>query len=183
MGEMNNNKPTVPDEVVMNKIYLIRDQKVMIDADLAELYGIETKRLKEQVRRNRERFPDDFMFQLTTAEHQRLRSQFASLNKSRGQHAKYLPFAFTEHGVLMLSNVVNSKRAIAVNIQIIRIFIKMREMLLTHQDLLIKMNKLESKISNHDENIRQIFAYLKQLIREEAVPRKTVGFRQRNNNS
>ena len=104
----------VPVELIASKIYLIRGIKVMLDKDLAELYGVETKRLKEQVRRNIERFPQDFMFELTKDEYQALRSQIATLK--RGQHSKYAPFAFTEHGVLMLSSVLNSERAIQVNI-------------------------------------------------------------------
>lgn len=108
-----NNSLIVPDEVIMNKIFVIRGQKVMLDNDLSELYGVETKRLKEQVRRNINRFPEDFMFELTREEFLSLRSQNATLK--RGQHSKYIPFAFTEHGVLMLSNVLKSERAIQVH--------------------------------------------------------------------
>src|SRR6266705_121421 len=125
------------EEAIINKIYLIRGQKVMLDEDLAELYGVETKQLKRQVRRNIERFPDDFMYELTSNEYNALRSQFGTLK--RGQHSKYMPMAFTEQGVAMLSSVLNSKTAIEVNIQIIRIFTRMRELLLTHKDILIKL--------------------------------------------
>lgn len=167
----------IPDEAVISKIYLIRKQKVMLDKDLAELYGVETRVLKQAVRRNEDRFPDDFMFELTKEENEALRSQNAA--SSRGQHSKYLPFAFTEHGVLMLSSVLNSERSIKVNIQIMRVYTKMKEMLLTHQDLLIKMNELESKVSNHDKSIKQVFAYLKQFVKDQTTPIEPIGFKQK----
>lgn len=168
----------IPDEVVVSKIYQIRGQKMMIDKDLAELYDVETRVLKQAVRRNQDRFPDDFMFELTKEENEALRSQNATSN-NRGQHSKYLPFAFTEHGVLMLSSVLNSKRSIQVNIQIMRIYTKLKEMLVTHKDLLLKMNELESRVSNQDKSIKQIFAYLKKLIEEdEKQPsRNPIGFK------
>ena len=169
-----NNSLIVPDEVIMNKIFVIRRQKVMLDNDLSELYGVETKRLKEQVRRNINRFPEDFMFELTREEYQSLRSQNATLK--RGQHSKYIPFAFTEHGVLMLSNVLKSERAIQVSIQIIRIFTKLREMLLTHKDILLKLEKIEKKVIDHDEKIRLIFEYLKKMLTQSEKPRKRIGF-------
>src|SRR5690606_18832110 len=123
---MENNKSIIPDEIVISKIYYIRDQKVMLDSDLAELYGVETKRLNEQVRRNVDRFPDDFMFRLSSEEFEYLRSQFATSSWG-GRRA--LPYVFTEHGVLMLSSVLSSKQAIQVNIQVMRIFTKIRMML------------------------------------------------------
>ena len=128
----------IPDEIVINKIYLLRKQKVMLDEDLAELYQVETKRLNEQVKRNIQRFPEDFMFQLTAQEFENLKSQFAT--SSWGGRRK-LPFAFTEQGVAMLSSVLNSETAIRVNIQIIRVFTKMRELLLTHKDILLQLRK------------------------------------------
>ena len=176
---MSSEKLVIPNEVVMNKIYLIRDQKVMIDKDLSELYGVETKYLKRQVRRNIDRFPIDFMFEMTKNEFNDWRSQFVTSNSPDKMGLRYVPMIFTEQGVAMLSSVLNSDRAIKVNIQIIRIFTKMREMLLTHKDLLLKMNELESKISNHDKSIKQIFTYLKQLIKEESEPRKNIGFKQK----
>ena len=166
----------IPDEVLMNKIYEIRGQKVMIDRDLAELYGVETKRLKEQVRRNKDRFPDDFMFEMTREEFAAWRSHFVISNKDK-QGLRYAPFCFTEHGVLMLSSVLNSERAIKVNIRIIRIFTKLRKMLLTHKDLLLKMNELENKVINQDKSIKQVFAYLKQFIKESDKPREPIGFK------
>ena len=136
-------KLIVPDQVVMSKIYLIRDQKVMLDMDLAELYQVETKQLKRQVRRNIDRFPKDFMFELTKEEFTILRSQFGT---SSWGGVRYAPMAFTEQGVAMLSSVLNSKTAIRVNIQIIRIFTKMRELILSHKDILTEVG------SNGEEN-------------------------------
>ena len=150
----------IPNEIITNKIYFIREQKVMLDSDLALLYGVETRRLNEQIKRNSERFPDDFMFKLTTEEWQNLKSQFAT--SSWGGRRK-LPLAFTEQGVAMLSSVLNSKTAINVNIQIIRIFTKMRTMLLSHKDLLIKLKEIEDKVSSHDEQMLLIFEYIKQF--------------------
>jgi hypothetical protein len=157
---MRNQKHTlaVPEGVIMNKIYLVRDQKVMIDQDLAELYGVETKVLKQQVRRNMESFPDDFMFELTKEEFEYLRSQIVTSNRGG---TRYTPMVFTEHGVLMLSSVLKSKRARQVNIHIMRVYAKLRKMLLTHKDLLLKMNELENKVINQDKSIKQVFAYLK----------------------
>jgi len=178
---MKENKPVIPDEVVMTKIYNIRNQKVMLDRDLAELYGIETKRLKEQVRRNKDRFPDDFMFEMTKDELKDWRSQFAMSN-SEVMGMRRPPFVFTEHGVLMLSSVLNSKRAIQVNIQIVRIFSKMREILLTHKDLLLKMEKMEYLQERQGEDIDVIFKYLEKLLKkdkekETQEKRKRIGYK------
>jgi len=134
---------TIPDEVIMNKIYFIRGHKVMLDKDLAELYGVETKWLKEQVKRNIERFPKHFMFELTPQENEILRSQIATLK--HGEHSKYLPYAFTEHEVLMLSNVLKSGKAVAVNIKIIDVFVKLRQALSDNTELrLARRNKSEN---------------------------------------
>ena len=168
------------DETIINKIYLLRNQKVMIDRDLAELYGVETKRLKEAVRRNKERFPDDFMFQMTRSEFQVLRTQIASSKPETRGGTQYLPMAFTEQGVTMLSCILNSERAIAVNIHIIRIFTRMREMLLTHKDILLQLEKIEQKLSGHDEQIAKIFHYLKQLLNPPIPTRERIGFRRSN---
>src|SRR6185437_3124384 len=167
---------TVMDEVIMNKIYFIRGQKVMLDEDLADLYQVPTKRLNEQVKRNIARFPLDFMFQLTEEEFENLRSQNAT---SSWGGRRVAPYAFTEHGVLMLSSVLNSERAIAVNIQIMRIYTKMREMLLTNQEILLKLEQLERKVDGHDEDIQLIFAYLKQLLDPPQEPRPRIGFRRK----
>lgn len=168
------NDTTLPDEIISRKIYVIRDQKVMLDSDLAELYNVETRRLNEQVKRNGSRFPMDFMFQLTMEEWDNLKSQNAT--SSWGGRRK-LPYAFTEHGVLMLSSVLNSDRAIAVNIQIMRVYTQIREMLLTNNELLLKMEEMERKLLGQDEKIQSIFSYLKRFIREQQEPRKQVGFK------
>ena len=164
----------IPDEVLMNKIYLIRGQKVMLDEEIAELYQVETKRLNEQVKRNSERFPEDFMFQLTVQEFENLKSQFAT--SSWGGRRK-LPYAFTEQGVAMLSSVLNSTVAIQVNIQIIRIFTKMRELLLTNKDILLKLEKLEKDVSGNKQDIALIFEALKQLLAAPKVKRRMIGFK------
>lgn len=175
---MSKSLQVIPDEVVMNKIYLIRDQKVMIDRDLAELYGVETRVLNQAVRRNINRFPEDFMFQMTDKEMEDWKSQIVISNREK-MGLRRPPLVFTEQGVTMLSCVLNSERAIAVNIQVIRIFTKMREMVLTHKDLLIKMNELEAKVANQDKSIKQVFVYLKQLIKEQGDPKEPIGFKQK----
>ena len=160
----------VPVESIASKIYLIRDVKVMLDRDLAELYGVETKRLKEQVRRNSERFPEDFMFELTKEELKNLRSQFAI---SSWGGARYSPMAFSEHGVLMLSSVLRSERAVQVNIQIMRTFTQLRKMLSTHEDLKRKIESMEKK---YDQQLQVVFDAIKQLLETEETPKKKIGF-------
>ena len=168
----------IPDELVMNKIYLIRGQKVMLDRDLAVLYNVDTKVLNQAVRRNVKRFPKDFMFRLTKKEWESLRSQFVTLETGRGKYSKYLPFAFTEQGISMLSSVLSSETAIRVNIQIIRVFTRMREMIMTHKDILLQLEKIEKKLSGHDDDIQLIFKYLKQLLTSpEQPPRQKIGFK------
>ena len=171
---MKESELSVPEEVIASKIFLVRDLKVMLDSDLAELYQVETKRLNEQVKRNEKRFPADFMFQLTEKEWENLKSQNAT---SSWGGRRTLPYAFTEHGVLMLSSVLNSDRAIAVNIKVIRVYNKLKEMLLTHKDLLLKMEEMEKKVSGQDDKIMQIFNYLKQFIQSQETPRKQVGYK------
>ena len=151
----------------------------MIDRDLAELYGVETKVLKQAVRRNLKRFPSDFMFELSKEEFADLRSQ--TVTSSWGG-SRYVPMAFTEHGVLMLSSVLRSDRAIELNIQIVRIFTKMREMLLTHKDLLIKLENLESTVSSNSDQLVVLFEHLKRLLeqsmlKQDQVERKKIGFK------
>ena len=170
---------TIPDEFVMNKIYLVRGQKVMLDSDLAALYGTETKAIKQAVKRNIDRFPGDFMFEITMEELKSLRSQIVTSKTGRGG-ARYLPMAFTEQGVSMLSGVLNSETAIRVHIQIIRVFAKMRELLLTHKDILLQLEKIEKKLSKHDEDIQLIFQYLKQLLNPQQPPLRKIGFRRKN---
>jgi len=171
----------VSDEVIISKIYFIRGKKVMLDRDLAELYGVPTKRLNEQVKRNIHRFPADFMFQLTDEEFENLKSQIAT---SSWGGRRVAPYTFTEHGVLMLSSVLNSETAIEVNIQIIRIFIRMRELLLTHKDILVKLEQIEKtllgqdhRMNKHEENIQAIFGVLKELVNPTVEPRPRIGFR------
>jgi len=160
----------------MSKIYEIREEKVMIDRDLAELYGVETKRLKEAVRRNINRFPEDFMFEMDKEEFQNWRTQNAT-SKSDQKGLRYAPFCFTEQGVAMLSSVLNSKQAIAVNITIVRTFTKMRRMLLTHKDLLIQMEEIRKKVTGQDEKIDLIFNYLQQFVKQQETPRTSIGFK------
>ena len=174
-------KGLIPQEVIERRIYLIRGHKVMLDRVLARLYGVSAKRLNEQVKRNIKRFPDDFMFQLTWDEARSLRSQFATLNNlpeqsetiesRRGRHVKYLPYAFTEQGVAMLSSVLNSERAIQVNIAIMRAFVRLKAILSTHKELAHKLNELEQKIEKHDEDICAIFEAIRQLM--APLPEKT----------
>ena len=164
------------EETIANKIYFIRNQKVMLDRDLAILYGIETKVLNQAVKRNMSRFPEDFMFQLTEIEFQNLKSQI--LTSSWGGTRK-LPYAFTEHGVLMLSSVLKSDKAIQVNIQIMRIFTKVRQMLLDTTELKIDILQIQKKLENHDKNIELVFSYLDELIekKENESPRPTIGYK------
>jgi hypothetical protein len=168
---------TVPDEVIMNKIYYIRGQKVMLDRDLAELYEVETKRLKEQVKRNIERFPQRYMFELTKEEAEVSRSQNATLK--RGENIKYLPHAFTEHGVLQLSNVLKSERAIAVSLKIIDVFVQLREVLANHTELRLEVEKIKRKLDNQDKNMEVVFRYLDELLEKKENPesRKKIGFK------
>ena len=173
---MDKNELMLPDEIIMSKICLIRGRKVMLDRDLAEMYGVKTKRLKEAVRRNITRFPDDFMFELTENEFENLRTQFAT---SSWGGARYSPMAFTEYGVLMLSSVLNSEKAINVNIQIMRIFAKIHKELTDNLSFKFEIEAIKKKIEDHDTNFNEIFTYLDELIKEqeEPSPRKRMGFR------
>ena len=173
------NLPAIPDETIINKIYIIRGQKVMLDRDLAELYGVETKVLKQAVKRNLDIFPDYFMFELNNEEFKNLRSQIVTSSWG-GQ--RYLPFAFTEHGILQLANVLRSPLARKMSVRIIDVFIKMREMLNLNSELFEKLSDLEKKYIGHDEQIMLLFEYLSRL--EEAkqqeieyANRKRIGFK------
>lgn len=150
----------------------------MVDADLALLYGVPTKRLNEQVKRNLSRFPEDFMFQLSESEKEKLIAESSDL--SRLKFSSSLPYVFTEHGVVMLVSVLNSDRAIEVNVLIVRIFVRMRELLLNYKDILIKVERLEKKSEHYDEEIRLIFTYLKQLLNPKVPASRKIGFRQVN---
>lgn len=174
-------KTEVTDEKIVSKIYFIRDKKIMLDRDLAELYDVTTGNLNKAVKRNLKRFPEDFMFRLTEAEFKNL--IFQSGISSWGGTRK-MPYGFTEQGVAMLSGVLNSDRAIEVNIRIIRIFTKLREMLLTHKDILVKLEKIENELMKQDsrtakneDNIQMIFEALKQLLNPPQEPRKRIGFK------
>lgn len=161
----------VPIEMIENKIYLIRGQKVMLDRDLAELYGTEVKQLKRQVRRNLDRFPTDFMFELSKEEYESLRCHFGTLK--RGSHSKYLPYAFTEQGVAMLSSILNSKRAVQVNIAIMRAFVKLREMISSNKDLARRLDEFEKK---YDAQFKVVFDALRQLMTPPEPGKKKIGF-------
>lgn len=162
---------TTPD-FIATKILFLRDEKVLLDADLAVLYGVETKRLKEAVKRNIDRFPDDFMFELTPDEWDSLKTQFATLKSGRGQHSKYPPFAFTEQGVAMLSGILNSPRAIETNIAIMRTFVALRKLMETNKDLAAKIRQLEKK---YDQRFKLVFDTIQQLIKQEKEARP-IGF-------
>jgi len=161
---------TIPEEQLAGLILLVRGEKIMLDQDLAELYGVETRVLNQAVRRNIDRFPDDFMFQLSKEEYEILRSQSVT---SRWGGRRYPPFAFTEQGVAMLSSVLNSERAIQVNIQIMRMFTRLRQMLLQYEELKQKILDMEAK---YDHNFKIVFDVLNRLLEEEAKPKQQIGF-------
>ncbi|WP_235528604.1 ORF6N domain-containing protein [Pedobacter sp. Leaf194] len=166
----------IPENILVNKIYEIRGHKVMLDRDLAELYGVETRTLNQAIKRNIERFPEDFMFQLTKEEWSYLISQIVTSKKSRGGTRK-LPFAFTEHGVLMLSSVLNSQQAIQVNIQIVRIFTRLRQWLPENGEMKHEIEDIKRKLNNQDKNIELVFSYLDKLMEKKIEPRKRIGFK------
>jgi len=176
-----NSEIMIPEEAVISKIYLIRGRKVILDRDLAAFYGIETRRLKEQVRRNPERFPEDFMFEFTKDELHDFRHQFGNTSKEI-MGMRIQPFAFTEHGILMLASVLNTERAIQINIQIVRIFNRMREMLLTHNELLSEIQQIKNLVTDHENKFLLIFEYLKQFeeVKQQELDqfnRLKIGFR------
>ncbi len=165
MQESENKIAPTPFKIIESKIFVLRSHKVMIDRDIAEFYGVSVKRLNEQVKRNRDRFPDDFMFQLTMEEGMALlvsRSQFATLKK--GKNLKYAPYAFTEHGAVMLASVLNSSIAIRASIQVVRAFVRMRRVFAMNSELALKIEVLENKVGAHDSDLQNIIIMLKQLI-------------------
>ncbi|MBN3032894.1 MAG: ORF6N domain-containing protein [Candidatus Saganbacteria bacterium] len=167
----------VPIERIENKIYLIRGQKVMLDRDLAELYGVATKALKQAINRNRERFPDDFMFELDKNEFNEWRSQFVTSNSDK-MGLRWRPYAFTEQGVAMLSSVLRSKRAVRVNIAIMRAFVKLRRLISSHKELARRIESLEQKHAKHEIEMTTVFKVLKKLMEPSpAPPQKRIGFR------
>ncbi len=176
---MSNNKVVVPEEIIMNKIYLVRDQKVLLDRDLAELYGVLTGNLNKAVKRNIKRFPEDFMFQLTKEEFDNLKFQFGT---SSWGGTRNLPYAFTEQGVAMLSGILNSDRAINVNIQIMRIFTRVRQLLTYNLGVKLEIAEIKKKLENQDKNIELVFSYLDELIekQENPQPKKQISYKRKN---
>lgn len=154
-----------PEEIIMSKIYIVRWHKVMLDRDLADIFGVETKYLKRQTTRNKERFPDDFMFQLHKKEQESIRWQFGTLKQ--WQHSKYLPYAYTEHGILMLSAVLKSERALHMSISIMRIFNQMREVLSNHNVLFEKLHTIEWRLEEHDKQFSEIRFEIKKILELE----------------
>lgn len=184
------NTVAIAEEQIADNIYYIRGQKVMLDTDLALLYGIPTKRLKEQVKRNISRFPEHFVFELTKEKHDSLRSHFATLktegeNNSnravkgkRGSHIKYMPYAFKEHGILMLANVLKSGRAIEMSIRIIEVFVKMREILFMQKDMLLQLERLEQQVFLNSSDIALLFETVKKMLKAPPEPpRNPVGYK------
>ena len=167
----------IPNEIITNKIYLIRNEKVMLDRDLAELFNVETKRINEQIKRNIERFPEHFMFQLNETEFQILKSQFAT---SSWGGTRKLPYAFTEHGVLQLSNVLKSERATLMSIKIIEVFVSLRNYLTENLNLKLEVETIKKKLINQDKNIELVFSYLDELIdkQENKTERKKIGYKE-----
>lgn len=161
-----------PLEGIEDRIHIIRGQKVMLDSDLAALYGVTTKRLNEQVRRNQERFPERFMFQLSEEEAKSLRSQFATSNERRGGR-RYLPYVFTEHGAVMLASVLNSPIAIQASIQVVEAFVKLRSILAAHKELARRLEALEKQTK---QNFEVVFKLISQIITEEEKPKQKIGF-------
>jgi len=179
-GNISKDKSLIPIERIERSIFFIRSHKVMLDRDLAYLYGVTTKVLNQAVKRHKDRFPEDFMFQLTMEEARiwwtevrggGLRSQIVTLK--RGEHIKYRPYAFTEHGILMLSSVLNSERAIKVNIEIMRAFVRLRRLLASHADLARKLEALEKK---YDAQFKAVFDAIQQLMRSPEPKKRPIGF-------
>lgn len=160
---------------VESRILILRNQRVILDADIAELYGVTVKRLNEQVKRNRERFPSDFVFHLTAKEHNTLRSQIATSNKTRGGR-RYTPYAFTEHGAIMAATVLNSERAVQMSVFVVRAFVRLREMLATNRRLAGKIGELENRLDTHDSTIRELIEAIKDLMTPEEPSRVRIGF-------
>lgn len=170
-------------QLIQQRIHDIRGQKVILDYDLSELYEVETRVLKQAVRRNIHRFPEDFMFEITRDEYHFLRSQIVTLENGRGKHSKYLPFAFTEQGVAMLASVLSSAKAIAMNIQIVRVFVHMRQHLFSHEELSKKVKELEATYDKQFDDIYEVINYLlnKDNIQQQQNERKQIGFRNYDN--
>jgi len=173
---VSNPKAQVPTEEITRAILVLRGHRVLLDSELASLYGATTKRFNEQVRRNRKRFPADFMFQLTAEESSSLRSQFATLKAGRGQHRKYLPYVFTEHGAIMAATILDSPRAVEMSVYVVRAFVQLREMLASKTALVRKLNELDGKLKNHDEAITAILSAIRELMNPPPPKRRGIGF-------
>ncbi|MBP6022967.1 ORF6N domain-containing protein [Ferruginibacter sp.] len=168
------------EQKILNRIFVVRGEKIMLDRDLAELYGIETKVLKQAVKRNIERFPKDFMFEMTPKEFMKWKENTV-LSAADKKGLRYAPFCFTEQGVTMLSCILNSRTAIEVNLRVIRVFVKMREFALTHKEILLQLAKLEKEVKGNSKDIENIFIVLKELIAKQErppLPRNKIGFKQ-----
>ncbi len=166
----------IPSEQVENLIFVIRGQKIILDSDLAQLYEVTTRRLNEQVKRNKERFPDDFMFRLCKEEFENLKSQFATSNSTWGGRRK-LPYAFTEHGAIMAASVLNSQRSVQASIYVVRAFVKLRQMLATHKELAHKFEELERKLQTHDKQIQPLVTAIRELmLPPQTKPKKQIGY-------
>lgn len=175
---INKNASIVPLERVVSRIFLVRGQKVMLDADLAKLYRVTTKRLNERIKRNADRFPSDFMFQLNTKEHNSLRSQIATSKEQTGRGGRrYMPYVFTEHGAIMVASVLDSERAVQISIYVVRAFVQLREMLSSNKALTHKLNELERKLTTHDHAITELIEAIRQLmIPPESQKKRPIGF-------
>lgn len=167
----------ITNERIINQIYLIRGERVMLDSDLAKLFAVATGQMNRQVKRNIERFPEKFAFQLTKKESEILRSQIVTLRLEHGKFSKFLPYVFTEHGVLMLANVLKSARAIHMSVRIIEVFVKMRELALTHKEILVKLQQIENKVTKHDEELEMLFKAVKGLLTEPKKKRVKIGYK------
>ena len=161
---------------IASGIYLIRGKKVMLDRDLAVLYGVSTRHLKRQVRRNRNRFPEDFMFELSMEETQKWRCQFGTSNLTDKMGLRHAPFAFTEHGILMLSSVLNSEKAAQINIAIMRVFLRLREMIMTNSALALRLERIDKTVANHGENIRKLYQIVTRFSATTRKPKGPIGF-------
>ncbi len=166
----------IPIERIENRILLIGGRKVLLDADLAALYGVSTKRFNEQVRRNLKRFPPDFMFRLRAEQWRALRSQFATLEAGRGKHRKYLPLAFTEHGAIMAAAVLNSARAVEVSVYVVRAFVRLRELLASNNELARRLDQHEKKLGVHDRAIGGLVSAIRELMAAPEPQRRPIGF-------
>jgi hypothetical protein len=173
---VSNPKAQVPTEEITRAILVLRGHRVLLDSELASLYGATTKRFNEQVRRNRKRFPADFMFELTAEESRSLRSQFATLKTGRGQHRKYLPYVFTEHGAIMAATILDSPRAVEISVYVVRAFVQLREMVASKTALARKLNELDGKLKNHDEAITAILSAIRELMNPPPPKRRGIGF-------